>query len=205
MLQSAIATGELLPGRKLVIDALARQLQVSITPVREALMRLQREGLVTEVPYSGMHVSKLSTTELRELFSLRGLLEGYAVRLAADGLTASDLEAIRTDLELMEEASEQGDQPRFREINMRFHTAILSAAGGTALQELIGQLTRNTERYRNVADHTFDRDYLKAAQVEHRLLFSLLEQRRGEEAELLARKHALTFVAYMSRHLEAWR
>lgn len=202
-LLAAICSGALSPGQKLVIDSIARKLGLSITPVREALRRLQHEGLVTEVPYSGMQVSAFSTEELRELFGIRGVLEGYAIRMATDRLTDADLETIQAELDVLEDSTERGDVAAFRRHNTRFHEAILHRGMGKgALAEMIRQLTRNTERYR-AAGAVLDQAYLEAAQAEHRRLVEFLRQRRADEAEMLTRNHALTFVNHLSRRLES--
>jgi DNA-binding GntR family transcriptional regulator len=201
-LRDAICSGALAPGQKLVIDGLAREMGVSITPVREALGRLQREGLVADSPYSGVRVSDLSLAELRELYTIRGVLEGLAVRMAAERLTAEELAAIRQELTLLEEATGRGDVTAFREHNLRFHDAILAGCGSRPLLEMIALIARNTERYRRAGNIVLGQPYLDAAETEHQRLMTLLEERRGEEAEALARGHALTFIAHMERSLE---
>jgi DNA-binding GntR family transcriptional regulator len=178
-------------------------LAVSITPVREALMWLQREGLVIDVPFTGTSVSKHSIDELRELHEVRGVLEGYATRLALGRYQAPDLVPIEQELRTLDEATAQGDVARFREHNFRFHEAILRPGCGPQLQALITQLKRNTDRYRIVAESILDQAYLDAAQAEHRRLFGLLRSRRGAEAEALTRRHALTFVTHLARRMTA--
>lgn len=198
----AICSGELPPGRKLVIDALACELGLSITPVREALRQLQREGLVTETPYSGVQVSALSAAEVRELFSVRGVLEGYAVRLATARLGDEDFAAIQVELDALEEAAARVDPALFRSHNTRFHRAIMARGiGDGALADLLGQLTRNTERYR-AAGATLDAAYLAAAQAQHRELVALVRQGRADEAEMLVRRHSRTFAEHLARRLE---
>ena len=200
-LLAAITSGKLPPGHKLVIDAVARELNVSITPVREAIARLLREGLLSEVPFAGVYVSSPSEDELRELFAIRGVLEGYAVRLAVDRLGEDDLAKVARELAVLEELVARGDVAAFRERNTRFHGLILARADGRALPELLAQLGRNTNRY--MADALgLDQAYLAASQAEHRRLFQLLKERRGEEAEMLARHHAITFVDHLAR---VWR
>jgi DNA-binding GntR family transcriptional regulator len=201
-LRDAICSGALAPGQKLVIDGLAREMGVSITPIREALSRLQREGLITDAPYSGVRVSDLSLTELRELYTIRGVLEGLAVRMAAERLTPGQLAAIREELSLLDAATANGDVSGFREHNLRFHDAILAGCGSQPLLEMIAQITRNTERYRRAGNIVLGQPYLDAAEAEHEQLMTLLEERRGDEAEALARRHALTFISHMERSLE---
>jgi DNA-binding GntR family transcriptional regulator len=201
MLLENICSGEVPPGHKLVIDALSREMKVSITPVREALRRLQREGLVTEVPYSGMHVSNLAIEEIRELFAIRGVLEGYALRLIAENLSDTHLKRIERELGGLEEATRTGNTSAFRERNFRFHATLLQGDIGQNLRDMIDQLVRNTERYR-AAGAVLSKDYLDTAQAQHRQLVALLRERRVAEAEMLSRQHATTFADYLAEHLE---
>lgn len=202
-LQRAIIEGLLPPGQKLVIDQIAKQMNVSITPVREALMRLLREGLVSEVPYSGLHVTRLSNDDLRELWSIRGVLEGYAVKLAANALSAADLVALKEDLDLLEDARQRGDGKRFREINYQFHARIYAVGAGRLLMEQISQVTRNTRRYRNLQGVIVDQKYLDDTQEQHRRLYQLLTDRCADEAEMLMRQHSLTSYEHFHRFWEA--
>lgn len=201
MLRDNVCSGALPPGKKLVISSLAADMNVSITPVREALQRLQREGLVTEVPFSGVHVSRLSVGELRELFGIRGVLEGYAIGLTADGLTEQDFADFDEQLETLEEATQRGDAAAFRQANLAFHAVLLRGDIGSALRAMIDQVFRNTERYRT-ASIELEQAYLDNAQAEHRLIVAALKKRRVSEAESIARRHALTFVDHLAEAIE---
>jgi len=200
LLLQSICSGSLPPGQKLVIDNLAKQMNVSITPVREALRRLQHEGLITEVPYSGVHVSQLSIDEIFELFSIRGVLEGYALRRITEALTAEHLDRVKTELAVLEEISESGDTSRFRKQNVRFHDTLLDADVGNSLREMIEQLYRKTERYR-AAGAVLTISYIRAAQEQHREIVRLFEDGNAAEVERLTREHALTFARHLSDHL----
>jgi DNA-binding GntR family transcriptional regulator len=200
-LRDLISAGKFRPGEKLVIDSLAKQFEVSITPVREALRRLEREGLVTEEPYKGMVVSNASHRELGELFAVRGVLEGYAIAEVCRVLTVEDLAVTEGELQTMELAVRSGDLRAFRRHNTRFHDSILRHAPSETLQRMIADLARNTNRYR-LLDADLDAEYMRAAQAEHHKLVELLQQRRAKDAERLARRHALTFVEHLMHQKE---
>lgn len=201
MIRDNVCSGALPPGKKLVIKGLAADMNVSITPVREALQRLQREGLVVEVPFSGVHVSRLSVNELRELFAIRGVLEGYAIKQTAGGLTEQDFADFDEQIEKLEDATQRGDARAFRQANLAFHALLLRGDIGSALRGMIDQVFRNTERYRT-AGIELDQAYLENAQAEHRQLVAALRLRRASEAESIARQHALTFVDHIAESLE---
>jgi DNA-binding GntR family transcriptional regulator len=204
-LRRAITSGRFPPGQRLVIDDLAADLGVSITPIREALRQLQREGLVSDVPYSGMQVAAPSPTELSELYTVLGVLEGFAVRRAAELLSPTAIDELGRGLQFLAQAAEQGDVLAFRRLNDRFHRQIVTCgAGGGVLMELIEQLSRNVARFSTAAD-VLDQAYLEAAQTEHVELYALLRCKDGGGAEALARHHALTFAEHLTRRLEEQR
>lgn len=203
-LLAAISDGALIPGEKLVIDELARELNVSNSPVREALKSLQRDGLVTEIPYGGMYVSDLSETELLEFFNVRGVLEGYAIRIAAEQMDETDLDEIQQALEKLEAVSNTDSIKEHFKENADFHNLIYSKANGKLLPELINQLKRNTERYQFLIEF-LDEKYFEATGEEHRKLVQLLRDKNGEEAEQLQRQHASTFAQHLVRRMKETR
>jgi DNA-binding GntR family transcriptional regulator len=204
-LRHAITSGKFSPGHRLVIDDLAADLGVSITPVREALRQLQREGLVSDIPYSGMQVATLSVAELRELYTVLGVLEGFAVRRAAELLSPAEIEELGRDLQGLADSAAKGDLAAFRRLNDRFHRRIVArGSGGGVLMDMIEQLTRNVVRYAAAGD-VLDHAYLEASQAEHELLHAHLRNKDGEAAESLARHHALTFAEHLARCLEEQR
>jgi DNA-binding GntR family transcriptional regulator len=196
-----ISTGALPPGARLVIDKLAREWDVSITPIREAISRLQSEGLVTEKPFAGLQVSELSVTELRQQFEIRGVLEGYAARLAAEQMSPEALVLVKKELEHLEAATAAGSVARFRRRNRSFHHALLAPSAGHAIHDQIATLASNTERYLALGNSILDEAYLEASQVQHRTMVDLLDRRRADELEVLVRGHALMFVEHMTRRL----
>lgn len=196
-----ISTGALAPGARLVIDRLARDWKVSITPVRAAISRLQSEGLITEKPFAGLQVSELSYAELKQQFEIRGVLEGYAARLSAERMTAEGLAAVKKEMRRLEEATAAGNIARFRQRNRAFHRAILAPSAGHAIHDHIANLASNTERYLRLGNSILDRHYLEASQADHRQMVQLLERGKAGELETLTRGHALMFVEHMARRL----
>jgi DNA-binding GntR family transcriptional regulator len=196
-----IAAGVLAPGTRLVIDRLARQWKVSITPVREAISRLQSEGLISEKPFAGLQVSELSESELRQQFEIRGVLEGYAARLAAEQMSPEGLVLVKKELEQLETATATGSVARFRRRNRSFHQALLAPSAGHAIHDQIATLASNTERYLALGSSILDEVYLEASQVEHRKMAELLERRKSDDLEMLVRGHALMFVEHITRRL----
>ncbi|MGH7922486.1 MAG: GntR family transcriptional regulator [Candidatus Dormibacteraceae bacterium] len=198
-LRTQIWSGALPPGEKLVIDRLAASFEVSITPVREALRRLQLEGLVTDLPYRGTYVAKATETELRELYAIRGVLEGYALSQGVARFTPAVMRRVRAMVDgELQAAVDAIDVPTFRRRNLAFHETLLGIAAEGKLRTMVFDLMRNTERYR-LFEIELDRDYIESAQVQHHRLLRLLEERRTMEIEQFSREHALVYVDYLAR------
>jgi DNA-binding GntR family transcriptional regulator len=196
-----ICSGQVKPGERLVIDQIARDLRVSITPVREALMRLQSEGLVSETMYSGMRVAELSMEDIVQHHEIRGVLAGYAASLAAARISDEQIQSLETTFEKLERAAKDGDVKAFRQLDRAFHEQLYSAAGSHMAIEQFNQLSRHTERYWLMGRAFLDRSYLESSQSDHREIMRLLKARNGRDLEMVIRRHALNFATHLARVL----
>jgi DNA-binding GntR family transcriptional regulator len=149
-LREAIIMGELTPGTPLRLEDLARQLGMSISPIREAVRQLEALGLAEHVPHHGAKVMRLDVEELRELFSIRLALEGMAVRRAAALFEAADEESARAHLRVYDEARHRGDIRAAVRAHGSFHFALYEAARSAWLLRLIRPAWDSCERYRPV-------------------------------------------------------
>lgn len=140
LLREAILGGEILPGERIVESRIAKQLGVSQAPIREALALLERQGLVVKVHNRGAFVSRLHGRELRELFTLRSVLDGFSARLAAERATHADIAVLRAILERMREAETAGDVAKLTEAHLQFHEAIYRLSGHELLAEIFAQI-----------------------------------------------------------------
>jgi DNA-binding GntR family transcriptional regulator len=139
-----ILTGELEPGGPINQDALAPELGVSVTPVREAVRRLEAEGLVRFEAHKTVLVTPLSRDELRELYDMRLQLDPYAASLAAARATKDDLDEIEQLA-----CAPASDDPLEQLIrNRAFHRAIYARSGNNLLIETLDRLWEQTDRYR---------------------------------------------------------
>jgi DNA-binding GntR family transcriptional regulator len=136
-LREAIIMGELTPGTPLRLEDLARQLGMSISPIREAVRQLEALGLAEHVPHHGAKVMALDVEELRELFAIRLVLEGMAVRRAAELLEPGDVERARKHLTAYDEARRRGDIRAAVRAHGAFHFALYDAARSAWLLRLI--------------------------------------------------------------------
>src|SRR6202161_1019757 len=185
-LRHGILHGDLAPGERLRSDALANELRVSRTPVREALRKLEAEGFVARLG-SGLIVSELSEQDLTELFYVREALEGMAARLAAENATPAEIAEIHELLEDMEAVRRRGDVDTLRRLTGEFHQLVCRAAHNNRLLQSLKTLLDHVRQTQTSTLYGEGRP--AEALKEHRSLLRAIEARDGERAEQLAREH----------------
>ena len=182
----AILDLKLKPGSPLVEDELARQLGTSKTPVRDALLALERDGLVTKIPYKGTYVSELSNADAIEIFELRSVLEGLAARLAAGALTDADMAEAEHLLQLADEARFRGELTEASLLGEQFHQIILRRANNSRLYPILLNLDEQMRRLRLLSNQFVGR--LEKSALQHREILAAL--RGGDPAEVEAAMRA---------------
>lgn len=188
-LRDSILRCELRPGARLVIDDLARQFDVSIIPVREAIRQLQAEGLVLSVAHVGGTVAPISHDSVVEVFTVLEGLELVATRAAAERLTAADA-AVLTDLvAAMDGALDAGSPAAWAELNTRFHLAIAGIAAMPMLQEMLQRAFDRWDRVRRFYFSDVLVHRTQVAQAEHHALLQQMEARDFAELERTIRQH----------------
>jgi DNA-binding GntR family transcriptional regulator len=183
-LREAITTGRLKARQPLPQAEIAANLQVSHIPVREALRQLESEGLVTYQPNRGATVSALSTSEIREIYEIRSMLETGAIRRAAPMLPLENLARAAAVLDLAERSD---DGATWGKLDMEFHTLVYHLDDRPRLQELITELLRRVDRY--WMSYGLMLKYRHAFESEHRELLAALSARDGMRAEQLLAVH----------------
>lgn len=186
-LREAILTGRLEPGTRLVERKIARQLGVSRTPVREAIRKLELEGLVEHQPRRGVVVARMSSREAFEVYSIRAVLEGLAARLAAEHINPVQLRKLNDIVGAMERACENEDQEGLQELHLEFNEIIWNAAESPRLHQMINNLVDYIVGFTKLGYSVPGR--VRAATREHRELLEALSRGDGEKAERLARQH----------------
>jgi DNA-binding GntR family transcriptional regulator len=190
ILREAIFSGELLPGQTLGEENLARQLGISRTPVREALVLLRGEGLVETPPNRPAAVRSFTAHDLREMHSLRAVLEGYAARTAAPNLSDDQIAELERSVERY--AAMMDNDARLRELvaeNFTFHNTIMNGASSERLESMIRQTTAMPLIYRSYM--TYSRENRESALQDHRKILAGLRDRDPERAESLMKAHVL--------------
>jgi DNA-binding GntR family transcriptional regulator len=146
-LREKIIRGELREGEQIRQDAIALEFQVSKIPVREALQRLEAEGLIKIVANRGAIVSALSADEIGEMFEVRAVLECHVLRHSIDHLTEEDFQRAERLLAEYEHMAEDTDVARWAEWNWNFHSAFYQRAKRPVFLALLKTLNNNCDRY----------------------------------------------------------
>jgi DNA-binding GntR family transcriptional regulator len=162
-----------------------------VIPVREALRQLEAEGLVKILPRRGAFVIELSPPEIKELFHLRAVLEGYATELAAPRLTSKQLQSLRRIIEQLEEATTRGDVPELMELNRAFHFYIYEAAESPLLISILSGLWDRATVYRRLYGQSPEQHHRFL--VEHMQILRACESGDALASRQLMRDHVLRF------------
>lgn len=189
MIKAMIKDSRLAPGEQLVESQLARQLEVSQAPVRDALKRLAHEGLVSHVRHQGNFVASYSAEEAAQAKVARVELEALAGRLTCGGLDAERRSALEQFIEGMHTAAENSDLARFRELDFAFHRAVIEASGNVYLPKMWDLLEPSLRSMHVLGDPTFTGDWHEVADW-HRGLLDVLEGDAPDAAADLFRAHA---------------
>jgi DNA-binding GntR family transcriptional regulator len=186
-LREAIIGGLLRPSERLMEIQLAEEMGVSRTPVREAIRKLELEGLVVMIPRKGAYVAGMSTKDIADVFEIRGALEGLAAELASERATDDDLERMERYLVKISEEIDTGDLSKVVETDTDFHTLIYEASRNARLSQIINNLREQIQRFRTTSLSYPGR--MKKALEEHRKIVEAISSRDGELARKLAQEH----------------
>jgi len=186
-LRQAIADGKVRPGTRLLEVQIAREMGTSRAPLREALLQLEREGLVVRQPNRGAFVADLNEEMVREVASLRGVLEGFAASLAVQHLTRADFERLETILREMLVVARRGDFPRMIEWDYQFHEHIMRASRHRLLYETWVGMDRKIRVYLSATNLMYGD--MKTVVEGHVPILRALERRDPERARRVMAEH----------------
>ena len=183
-IRQLILEGHLKPGQRILQDDFASKLGVSRTPLREALHRLESEGLITMSAHRGASVAQFSIDDLQGIYAVRIALEGHAAFLAARRATPEEVDALETQLRKMEPVLKNGNRAKLLELNRNFHLGIYKTAKEPRLFDLITNYFDLADVYRHLYV-TLAPDKL----VKHREILVTLRKHDAEAAERVTRGH----------------
>lgn len=186
-LRQGILRGELKPGERLMEIQLANKLGVSRTPIREALRKLELEGLVNMVPRKGAEVADITEKSLRDVLEVRKALEELSVQLACEKITEEEIEELKRVAERFKDTLDDQDVTKIAEADVAFHDVIYTATDNQKLILLLNNLREQMYRYRV--------EYLKKEEAypqliaEHEELIDNISKRNKEEATRIMCEH----------------
>lgn len=186
MLSQAIFSGELLPGERLSVPTLADKLDVSRSPVREAVQRLVQERLAVETPHHGAVVAKVDDDDLRPLYEVREALEGMAARLATARVDGDQLRQLADIHEDHLKAVRSGDLERHIDLDQRFHRQLRDIASNPWLSGYLDQIQGQVRLAMLSSSLTAG---LEQAVADHGEILDAIASRDEDHAEAVARRH----------------
>lgn len=186
-LRQAILTGELKPGERLMEIHLANRLGVSRTPIREAIRKLELEGLVTMIPRRGAEVAQITEKSMNDVLEVRRALDALCVELACDRITDGELEQLKLACEGFEQAIKTQDAKKIAHADVALHDIIVQATGNQRLIQLINNLSEQMYRYR----FEYIKDFSQHDRLveEHRIIYESIVKKDKNTACMAARLH----------------
>ncbi|WP_420112344.1 GntR family transcriptional regulator [Pseudactinotalea sp.] len=198
-LVQAIVDHELPPGTHLRERDLAERMGVSKTPIREALVRMETEKLVSIAPYRGAVVRTISRTDLRELYELRELLEGFCARVAARSATDESEERMRANVRATQRAIDNGEVDQVAQLLEDFDTILHQHASGHRIEALLADLEAQLRLFGRLTFRAPGRQ--QASLAEHVAILQAVVMRDPEAAEQACRRHVRSVYAELTTQL----
>ncbi|MDK2564441.1 GntR family transcriptional regulator [Romboutsia sedimentorum] len=183
-LREAIVEGKVKPGQRLMEVQLAEQLGVSRTPVREAIRKLELEGLVIMLPRKGAYVASMSLKDIIDVLEIRASVEGLAASLASERISPEDIKKLEAILKDFEQSAAGSDVETLLKKDVEFHECIFKATKNKKLHQLINSLWEQVYRFRV----TYISDYDSTVDIarDHKLILDAIKKGDNE----MAKKHA---------------
>lgn len=195
--RSYIMSGQMTPGDRVVETRLAQELNISRTPVREALHMLEREGLLESIPRVGYRLKKITSAEVEEICEIRVVNETLAARWAIKHMRPEILEALESNQTRAEADAQKGNVKSFVRHDAEFHEIIARASGSAKLIDLCETLRRHMLLYR--VESIFDQDNVVGALKGHRRILECFQKRDVDSVGRAMREH-LDYAKAMVKH-----
>jgi len=197
--RKAVFAGYFQPGERLIESTLAEKLKVSRTPLREAIKRLETEGLVKITPNKGATVLKSSPEEIEEMYFIAGALEGLAAYFAIENLSKQDIDRMRRIELILEDEECQRDYERWLKLNIEFHNIYILAGKKPILTRLLDQRTKPLGRYWYLG--CTSPGMLDSCILAHTNILEAFSKGDAEAARKAVEEHLFQVGRLMRRHL----
>jgi len=186
-LRQAILTGELKPGERLMEIHLANRLGVSRTPIREAIRKLELEGLVTMIPRRGAEVAQITEKSLKDVLEVRRAMDALCAELACERMSEEELQQLKQACEEFEKATKTKDTRAIAQADVALHDIILNATGNSRLIQLVNNLAEQMYRYR--FEYIKDLSQHEKLVDEHRMIYEAISKKDKQKASEVAKLH----------------
>ncbi len=197
-LKEMIADYRFKPGTRLNVERISKELDVSRTPVWEAVRRLQQEGLLENIPYRGVFMVEMTLDRALELYQVREVLEGLAARLAALYASEKTIEKMEEVLKGQLKVIEKGDLVGYSQTDFEFHGLIHKASRNSALQDMLGSLKAKMQPISMEM-----RPLLPKLYDDHVEMIEAIRSKDPEKSEKLLRRHNRAVQVQIQREIES--
>lgn len=181
-IREAILTGKLQPGDRIVESKLAREMGVSQNSVREALIVLEQQGLVTRVANRGAFVTKLSPEAMEQIYMVRIELEGLAVKFAKQHMRLADVDRLQESIEAMGTAARNGDRVAFLNADLEYHQRLWEFSNNPYLVKALTGLVAPQFSYLLIESFRVPAEHLLAVVEQHQQMLNLIKNASAETA-----------------------
>lgn len=186
-LKMQILTGKIVPGTRMMEVELAEDMGVSRTPIREAIRKLEKEGLVTIEPRRGAYASQISVKDMVDILEVRQDMEGLAAYFAASRMREEQFEELKRTSDAYNKAVEEGNTANMIAYDTKFHRIIVESCNNNILVHMIEQLQELVLRFRYIYYDNFRR--AENMPEEHRQIMEAIRDGRAEDARTAADVH----------------
>jgi DNA-binding GntR family transcriptional regulator len=196
-LKEMIADYRFKPGARLNVEKISKELDVSRTPVWEAVRRLQQEGLLENIPYRGVFMVEMTLDKALELYQVREVLEGLAARLAAQHANEKTIEKMEALLKDQSKVIEKGDLVGYSQTDFEFHGLIHRSSRNAALQDLLSSLKAKMQPIAMEVRPLLPRLY-----EDHLEMIEAIRSKDSEKSEKLLRRHNRAVQIQIQKEIE---
>ena len=175
------------PGSQISENELATEMGLSRTPVREAIRKLELEGLVTMIPRRGAEVAQITEKNLRDVLEVRRALDALAIELACERITEDELAELKKACENFELETKRGNANQVAQADVELHDIILKASGNERLMQMISKLSQQMYRYR--LEYVKDEANYKRLIAEHRVIYEAIRDRDRQTGAEAIKNH----------------
>ncbi len=186
-LKESIINGILPPHKRLIEEKIAAEMEMSRTPVREAIQKLEKEGLIHKLPRGGYAISVVTIEDVDDVFGLRSVIEGYAAYLATMRATGEDIAVLEEIVKKEEKYLKEKKYDEIVALNTEFHEKLYKAARSLKLYGMIYDLRDYIHRFRvMILRH---QDFVEISIKDHKDMITMMKAKDAPRVEKLVRKH----------------